>query len=241
MGDLGLGKIVDALAGALSIFDFSFLVSGSATLAVILVDICMHTGAGWLLDMAKWPGWIIVAILLLSIYICGLIAWMIGRELREGTLTFAGEENVQDDSYAEKDFKRVYNKLTESIGFENGELPSFTNKMDIYSYMWIKLDSIKTNENIKGRLAYCNRFWVMRALFEGLLFTWLLVIIVLIDLAFTCHLLEHMCVAYLVILIFFLIILMYYTAKRATSYANDQIKEIVIAYKVYILEGRNDE
>lgn len=240
MSDFGLGKVFDALAGALNIFDFSFLISGSATLALILADICMHTGTEWLLTMMKWPGWIIVVVALLSIYICGIIAWMIGRELREGFLTFTEDENAQEGSNAEKDFNRVYTKLIESLEIKGEDIPTIKRKMDVYSYLWIKLESID-NEKVRERLAYCNRFWVMRALLEGLLFTWLLLIGVLIDMVITCHLLQHMCIAYFVLLFFVMIILMYFTAMRATSFANDQVKEIIITYKVYIIDKEKND
>ena len=237
MNDFGLSKLFDSIGGALSIFDFSFFISGSITLSILLTDICAHFGVSWFDVPKAWPGWIGVVVLLMAIYICGLIAWMLGRDLRAGFLPSV--DDGTDNSRAENDFIRVYDKYAENLEMATDTtIPHFKNKADIYSYMWIRLDSIKGNVNVKNRLNYCNRMWVMRAMFEGLLFAWLLAIVVLADLTLTCNLLNSVNFVYLIILFLFLVMLMYFSAKRATAYAHDQVKEIVIAYKIYVFEGR---
>ena len=89
-------------------------------------------------------------------------------------------------------------------------------------------------------MAYCNRLWVIRALFEGLLFSWLLGIIVLVNVYIAWSLYASSSV-YGILLFFGFIMLMYFTHKIATRYANDQIKEIVTAYKIYIQEEPIDK
>lgn len=235
MNDFGLGKLLDSIGGALHIFDFSFFISGSVTFALVVIDAIAHCGRSWLDTLLVLPAWIVVMVILLSIYVCGLMSWSIGRELRKAFIK-------EDESCGNPelcDFTHTFDSLVESLGLREEDLPSISNKMDIYYYMWIKLDSLG-NDDVKGRLAYCNRMWVMRALFEGLLFSWLLGILILLDLAFSVKWFPLYSVWYTLPVFILLILLMYFTYKSSTNYANSQIKEIVIAYKIYVLEASRD-
>ncbi len=233
METLGLKKLFDTIGDALNIFDFSFFISGFVSLSIIMAGVTAHVGNSWFDGLMSWPTWMMVIVVLLLVYVCGLVSWMIGKEMRKAFLS----DDCKSVSPEQIDFSLVYDGLVRSLGLQGEALPQFTNKMDIYYYMWIKLDSIKDNENVKGRLAYCNRLWVMRALFEGLMTSCLLGFLLLVDLIFNLkvHRMSEImfCGAAFVVLI----ILMHFAYKTANSYAHSQIKEIVIAYKVYILEA----
>lgn len=231
MQDFGFNKIMESIGSAFHIFDFSFFISGFVTLSFVLVDVISHHGLEWVAYCGKVPGWIVVLVVLMGIYVCGLVSWMIGRAMRSATML--DSDSATDENSSVDDFCKEYDRLTDSLSMEN--LPDIKSKTDMYGYMWIKLDSITNNTNIKGRLAYCNRLWVMRALFEGLLFSWLLGIIVLVDVYIACSLYTS-AIIYGILLFLGFIMLMYFSHKTATRYANDQIKEIVTAYKIYIQE-----
>ena len=53
------------------------------------------------------------------------------------------------------------------------------NKKLAYSYMWIELHK---KEEAKEQIIFMNRMWVMQAVFEGLIFSFIVAIGVLIDL-----------------------------------------------------------
>lgn len=235
METLGLKKLFDKIGDALNIFDFSFLISGFVSLSIIMAGVTVHVGFSWFDGLMSWPTWLMVIVVLLLVYVCGLVSWMIGKEMRKSCLS----DDSKNESPEQKDFTLVYDGLVRSLGLQDSVLPQFTNKMDIYYYMWIKLDSIKEseNENVKGRLAYCNRLWVMRALFEGLMTSCLLGFLLLIDLIFIVKVHRMPEIMVCGVGFFVLITLMYFAYKTANSYAHSQIKEIVIAYKVYVLEA----
>lgn len=231
MQDYGLSKVFDSIGGALHIFDFSFFVSGFVTLSIILVDVIAHHGLEWIGYCEKLPGWIVVLLVLMFVYVCGLISWMVGRVMRSAMMTDYGGNDDEDSTV--NDFNKEFERLKDSLSMSN--LPTIKENTDMYGYMWIKLDSITENPNVKNRLSYCNRLWVMRALFEGLLFSWILGITVLVDVFIVWGLFSSALV-YGILLFFGLIMLIYFTYRTASRYANDQIKEILTAYKVYIEE-----
>lgn len=236
METFGLNKLFNKLGEALNIFDFSFFISGFVTLCIIAIGVSAHVGLSWFVIFTSLPIWMATSIFLISIYVCGLVSWMIGKEMRKVFL-FDGD---QEGNSEQNDFAHIYDDLVSSLRLQGTTMPQFTNKMDIYYYMWIKLDSIQENENVKGRLAYCNRLWVMRALFEGLLFSCLLGIFLLIDLVFFVRSFGLYGIWYSVFGFFVIIVLMYFADKTANNYAHSQIKEIVVAYKVYILEASRE-
>ena len=71
-------KIIDRIADAFSVFDFSYIISGGLTLLLVYMDIViLHSRTITL----KSP-FLILAIGLFLAYVCGLIVWVIGRFVR---------------------------------------------------------------------------------------------------------------------------------------------------------------
>lgn len=84
MEKLNFQRIIDIISDALSIFDFSFIISGGV-LYLIIYGLLKYLG---LLD---WIGSLnpafVVAGSIFLIYVLGLMAWSIGKPIREFFIT----------------------------------------------------------------------------------------------------------------------------------------------------------
>ena len=69
----GINKIADALGNAFSVFDFSFFISGAATLGFVALDLHYYGHDGVL----RLAGWTSVLVYLIAIYVSGLMSWRI--------------------------------------------------------------------------------------------------------------------------------------------------------------------
>ena len=95
-------KIIDRIADAFSVFDFSYIISGGLTLLLVYMDIViLHSRTITL----KSP-FLILAIGLFLAYVCGLIVWVIGRFVRRCFINTS------------KDFKKVYNETKTALNLD---------------------------------------------------------------------------------------------------------------------------
>ena len=91
---VGLNKVIDALGNAFSVFDFSFFISGAVTLGFIALDLHYYGHDGIL----QLQGWTSVLIYILAIYVCGLMSWSIGKQMRWGLLRLLwGKDGIKKD------------------------------------------------------------------------------------------------------------------------------------------------
>lgn len=150
-------KLIDTLSNAFCILDFSYIVSGGLTFLLILFDLYKHN-VSFMMESLSIT---IVCGVFLS-YVCGLFVWLIGRFLRRKAYRrFYGET-------IEKSFQDVYNVTRESLIRVDSSLnlPMCENSSLSYEYMWICLEQ---NKDAAARVNYIHRFWVMQAVFEGLI------------------------------------------------------------------------
>lgn len=212
-------RIIDTLSNAFSILDFSYTVSGGATLAVILFDwYYVHNNN---IDCLLKHGWILALVCgILSVYLLGILSCSIGKVVRQKA--FARVMGMSD-------FKSIYDDTIKAIRKDDENATFFLEKSPSLSYegMWIELEQI---EETAQRLKFIHRFWVMQAVYEGLVATWILGIFVSIDWWNT----ENDANFFKLILAFVVLaILIWRCCKEAQTCAETQIKEIILSYYIY--------
>ena len=216
----GFQRLIDIISNAFSILDFSYIISGGMTFLLILFDLYIHDISFMMENLTIT----IVCGIFLS-YVCGLFAWLIGRCLRRKTYRqFYGET-------IEESFQNIYNATKGSLSSVTS-LPMQENPCLSYEYMWICLEEKK---EAASRVNYIHRFWVMQAVFEGLISVLFIAIGILWHMKPTnasCGLFVGMVL--LSVLFLGLVILCYNEAKRC---AETQIREVILSYYQYVINN----
>ena len=203
-------KIIDILSNAFSILDFSYIVSGGFTLGIVLFDLHYHYYEFFIRNIS-----ITIVCGIFLAYICGLSSWIIGRLIRK---------IVQN---TDKDFEETYDRTMNALA-SNALSLSVSDKKLAYSYMWIELHK---KEEAKEQIIFMNRMWVMQAVFEGLIFSFIVAIGVLIDLKWGLN----KDISWLEFIVIFAVLLssVWLSAIEARRYARTQIREVILSYYSY--------
>ena len=199
-------KIIDRISEAFSFFDFSFLISGSATFAI-----CCYTLNRLGTDVSSDSSFLNVCVSIVGIYIAGLISFALGKKIRVWMV--------------DKDGKRFEEIFNETVRFTKGaEYDYNTQNLKLrYTQMWAHL---RNNQEAKESTTFLNRLWVMQAVFEGLMFSSVIAIVSGVILGIVIS--WNMCdVWYMIIGGLIAAIACYWEGKR---YAETQIKEVIITY-----------
>lgn len=237
-------KQFDTVTGALNIFDMSYLVSGAAMMTVLV-----YTFSGFRDFIFHYNQLTLsVFVCIVITYILGMICWVAGKQIRYWCI------NSHEDTVKEKVRKAL------------DSLPQFPQiakikgmGMDMaYSYMWMKLDK-SDNADCRSRFLYVSRFWVLRAIYEGLIPSVIVLGFVLFAKCQTivvCPIVEIECGVKVVLMclvktigltwaynlilflvIFSLVILVgYLLAKEAKRCVETQIREVVVAYYNFFVD-----
>lgn len=199
-------KIIDRISEAFSFFDFSFLISGSATFAI-----CCYTLNRLGMDVSSDSSFLNVCVSIVGIYIAGLISFALGKKIRVWIVDKDG-----------KHFEEIFN---ETVRFTKGaEYDDNTQNLKLrYTQMWACL---RDNQEAKESMTFLNRLWVMQAVFEGLMFSSVIAIVsgVILGIVITWNMCD---VWYMIIGGLIAAIACYWEGKR---YAETQIKEVIITY-----------
>jgi ABC-type multidrug transport system fused ATPase/permease subunit len=203
-------KIIDILSNAFCILDFSYIVSGGFTLGIVLFDLHYHYYEFFIRNIS-----ITIVCGIFLAYICGLSSWIIGRLIRK---------MVQN---TDKDFEETYDGTMNALA-SNALSLSVSDKKLAYSYMWIELHK---KEEAKEQIIFMNRMWVMQAVFEGLIFSFIVAIGVLIDLKWGLN----KDISWLEFIVIFAVLLssVWLSAIEARRYARTQIREVILSYYSY--------
>lgn len=203
-------KIIDILSNAFSILDFSYIVSGGFTLGIVLFDLHYHYYEFFIRNIS-----ITIVCGIFLAYICGLSSWIIGRLIRK---------IVQN---TDKDFEETYDRTMNALA-SNALSLSVSDKKLAYSYMWIELHK---KEEAKEQIIFMNRMWVMQAVFEGLIFSFIVAIGVLIDLKWGLN----KDISWLEFIVIFAVLLssVWLSAIEDRRYARTQIREVILSYYSY--------
>lgn len=210
-------KIIDILSNAFSVLDFSFMISGMSSFLIIVYDLYCHD----IFFLMENIGLTIVCGVFLA-YLCGLFSWIVGKRIRS---VFFNKDKSFNKTYQEAmDFVNKYQLQNSQVLFDGDTVC----KKKAYTYMWTGLEKI---EAAKDKVSFIRRFWVMRAVFEGLIATCLLGVIALIDLKiYQGDELEWLTVGVLSVL---LLVCAWLSAKEAKSCVENEITEVILSYYTY--------
>jgi len=211
--DIGVQKIVDRIAEFFTIFDFSYFISGITTLAVICYGL-WETNLFIPFNNAFYN---VIGCIIAS-YVCGLLSFVVGKYLRKKYI----------DKQEKCGMSRFMYCFTEAMSYvkkQEYKKEDYRNDVDckiFYTEMWMHL---RQNKEAAPTLAFLNKYWVLQAIYEGLMASSLAGIIVgglLIGL-------EDFHFIYVIIIVFSAVS---FKACRyeATRYAETQITEVVLAY-----------
>lgn len=241
---MNIQKQFDTVTGALNIFDMSYLVSGAAMLAVLVYafpnfrDFLFHEEQVTLS----------VFVCIVVTYILGMISWVAGKQIRYWCI----------DSHTESVSKAIVDNLRKLP--QSPQISALRNlgAEMAYSYMWMKLDK-SNDEDCRSRYLYVSRFWVLRAIYEGLIPSAILFSIFfflksqsLFEVSYPVHTLGMNVVVLKMantflstwvsnILLFLLVFtvmvfIVYLLAKEAKRCVMTQIREVVVAYYNFYID-----
>lgn len=242
-------KQFDVVTGTLNIFDLSYLVSGSAMMEALIYSFPT------IKDFVYHKDQVMLSILIcvVSAYVLGMISWLAGKQFRYWLMS-----NLGDKKGVDKDFAEQFAVTFDSFQFKSETMKKIKQKnIDVaYSYMWMKLDKSQ-DEDCRSRFLYISRFWVFRAIYEGLIPP-----VAIFSIAFYIHSLyfytcECFCcgnilvpyfnllicpvhriylgsILWLVLVFGFMCLVIWLLANEARRCANTQIREVIIAYYNFI-------
>lgn len=208
--------IIDKLSEGLNFFDFSYFISGFATYCSIVYFVQEVFN-----KTIELPLWELIVFSLVFIYISGLLSFSIGKRLR----TFCV---FKSDGNPRKYFKnrgvKSFEYLFEAALREFQIIEILPTGSKAYSMMWLVI----RQKDIDGKFyPYLFRQWVMQAVYEGLVFSSLLTFVFSVILCWF----DDSNVWLHVMLAFFCMISIKFCAREARKSAENQILEVVIAYK----------
>ena len=219
---------MDIISDAFSIFDFSFIVSGGFLLILI-------SGVLWRFNRLSFLNGLniiyTIPVIIILIYLMGLMAWSIGKPIRESLIGCPLKKSFWKYPHEKRD--EDFEEVIKSLGVN---LTTYKNKLNckeadnklLYSIMWSELSS-SNSSNVKERISICNRYWVMQAVFEGLVTDFIVCIIVAI-LLISCKKIEWTTFIFAEVTSF---VCFKASVHRAHYYAKSQIQEIVADYIVF--------
>lgn len=153
-------KQFDTVTGALNIFDMSYLISGTAMLGLLIYAFPEFKG----FVFHKNQVILSVAVCIIIAYVLGMINWIAGKQFR--CWIMKRFENKSKDDYLNSTFEDTAKHFV----FKNETITKLMadSKSVAYSYMWMRLDKSQS-EDCRNRFVYISRFWVLRAIYEGLI------------------------------------------------------------------------
>ena len=236
-------KIIDKISEAFSFFDFSFFVSGAATYGISCYFL-------WQFDELKPFGSTTTNVLIsiILIYLCGVISFSYGKwiRLKYFQITRGCTKLLKKFNWIQKlqrrfnwiqkllrtpdRFVECFDKAIQYVnkGLEpNKQFPRNTllesEKSYFYTEMW---SFLRNRPEAKETVAFLNRYWVMQAVCEGLIFSSTLAFVGgIIAWEFKGNNVIYLVISVASFLAFLIL------CREGRRYAETQILEVVIAYK----------
>lgn len=232
-------KTIEDILEGLNFFDFSFFISGFATFFTLMFF--MEELFAKTYEYKSVYG-VLAAIIL--IYVCGVVSFSMGKIIR--TLIRKYLEKARWNWLKVKSFDELFeegqkwaleNKKKTMPGATTNDLPgqlSFSDQKGMaYSAMWIEIRR-KDERGTYYKPLY--RQWVMQAVCEGLMFSFLLIILLSV-VAIYINTKEHSNYHLYIASSILAIIGIWGCCREAQRYAENQIKEVVISY--YCMMNQN--
>lgn len=189
-------RIMDKLSNALDILDFSFLISGGTTLGIVYIYLTYFQGLEFTL---LHQGFIGICCILLIAYVCGLFSWSIGKYIRRKYFLNTTDKNA-NQSNEDHCFETLFNTINENISSNPKNQYPFKDNTLNYTYMWNKIAQSKDVE-VQERYNFINKYWVMQAIFEGLIGSAMIGIILSLSFIFPLNLLSLFAISFFIITI----------------------------------------
>ena len=225
-------KTIEDILEGLNFFDFSFFISGFATFFTLMFF--MEELFAKTYEYKSVYG-VLAAIIL--IYVCGVVSFSMGKIIR--TLIRKYLEKARWNWLKVKSFDELFeegqkwaleNKKKTMPGATTNDLPgqlSFSDQKGMaYAAMWIEIRR-KDERGTYYKPLY--RQWVMQAVCEGLMFSFLLIILLSV-VAIYINTKEHSSYHLYIASSILAIIGIWGCCREAQRYAENQIKEVVISY-----------
>lgn len=218
-------KIIDKISEAFSFFDFSFFVSGAATYGISCYFL-------WQFDELKpfESTTINVLISIILIYLCGVISFSYGKWIRLKCFQITKGYNWMQKLFGRPDsFVECFENAIKYANKRPGTILTCSALTDAekkcyYTEMW---SFLRNKPEAKETVAFLNRYWVMQAVCEGLIFSSILAIAGGIAWTFKAHDAIYLVISGMAFLAFLIL------CREGRRYAETQILEVVIAYKHY--------
>ncbi|MBE6272540.1 MAG: hypothetical protein E7097_01445 [Bacteroides sp.] len=238
---------MDKLSNALDILDFSFLISGGTTLGIVYIYLTYFQGLEFTL---LHQGFIGICCILLIAYVCGLFSWSIGKYIRRKYFLKTTDKNA-NQSNEDHCFETLFNTINDNISSNPKNQYPFKDNTLNYTYMWNKIAQSKDVE-VQERYNFINKYWVMQAIFEGLIGSAMIgIILCLLSITQISYIEYTSCgdfcnnwqsiigkCNYAIGALIAFIILLLRSAVEARKNAEVQIKEVVIAYYLFFIEPK---
>lgn len=205
-------KIIDRIADFFTIFDFSFFISGMTTLVIVCYGL-WETGLFFPFNHIFYN----VAGFIVASYVCGLVSYVGGKWMRKKCIDHCKKMGKPRFMYCFTETMKYIKKEE----YNEADYKDETYCKTYYTEMWMNL---RQNEKAKETLAFLNKYWVFQAIYEGLMSSCLLGIVVGVILMSANGFYWPYIFFILICSLSFCICCM-----EATRYAETQIKEIVIA------------
>lgn len=224
-------KIIDVFVLALNVLDFSFLISGAGTLGILYVGLKYYIVVEWIqAPSCFWD----TCVFIICTYICGLFSWGGGKVIRRNfpCLWKCSDGKYDYDCYIEERIKWISKAIIPSSMLENRIIafPSIS-----YAAMWTL---VSQKEEIKERYNFINKYWVMQAIFEGLIGTGIMGVVMVWWIFYNSievnYISINIMINYVALTVFF-VFLIYISFRESQKYVEQQIKEVVINYCIHIL------
>lgn len=230
-------KTIEDILEGLNFFDFSFFISGFATFFTLMFF--MEELFDKTYEYKSVYG-VLAAIIL--IYVCGVVSFSMGKIIR--TLIRKCLEKARWNWLKVKSFDELFeegqrwaleNKKNTMPGATINDLPGQLSLSDqkgmAYSAMWIE---IRRKDESGTYYKPLYRQWVMQAVCEGLMFSFLLIVLFSVVAINTKeHSSYHLYIASSILAI----IGIWGCCREAQRYAENQIKEVIISY--YCMMNQN--
>jgi len=224
MKELGeaLKAIFGRIAGFFDLFDLSFFVSGSVTLAALLF---------WAyLANVRLPfevdGWIKVLAIVLGCYISGLICFAIGRWIR------IPKSRSKQISFHHS----LFNQVLEGHGLSDEKpFKEYLKRADLigsrrlYIRLWAEVRQV---EELSPSLLLLNRYWVMAATYDGLATASIIWAFVFLIWSLGLGVSSQIRLAFGIPTIVFLLLVSYFCLREANRFVRNQVEELVATVAV---------
>lgn len=215
---MNIQPIIDRVSEAFSFFDFSYFISGSATMTVILTF--MWYNGYW--PSALFVSWIQIPLLLISVYISGIISLASGKRIRKILITCKCLKII----FNIKDFNEIFINTYNAVEVANlldDKNKLFDNELE-YTRMW---GALRADESSSKTVEFLNKFWVTQALCEGLITSCLLAIVSACITYNNGNRIQYSTAIVISALSFLSLIALMYNARKN---AENQIIEVILAY-----------